>query len=146
MAETADADLAAMSTAELLAELARFPHIYQEKKQTRLRLIDACRGAGMPWRVIAGHLGMNSPQAAQQYYQRLARDVGMDRVRELENESVRLICDIHQQWWRPVRNRQRKREARALLAECDTLLDAIPPLTPSQRKREAARYGFIAPS
>jgi len=49
----------------------------------------------------------------------------MLHVRVLEDQAVALICEARRQWWRPLLSRQRRRQARALLAGCDSEFAAI---------------------
>jgi hypothetical protein len=58
------------------------------------------------------------------------------KVRRLESGAAALIVAADRQWWRVLRNRQRRREARGLLAAAGAELDAI--AARSAEFREAA--------
>ncbi len=68
-----------LSTPELLAELRRVPQMLRDADQRQKDLIDACRSHGMAWRDIALHLGLDSPQAAQQRHRALIRRLARKR-------------------------------------------------------------------
>ena len=66
---------ASMSTDEVRAELSAIPSLRRDMRERHYLLMKAARDAGLTWRDIALHLGLDSPQAAQQRYQKLRREM-----------------------------------------------------------------------
>ena len=57
---------------DLVAALTLVPEVRAELDAVELQVLQAARGAGMTWQDIAFSLGLNTPQAAKQRYERLA--------------------------------------------------------------------------
>jgi hypothetical protein len=65
-------DEPAIDTTDLFAALTLLPDVRAELDATELHLLTRARNAAMTWQDIALGLGLNSPQAARQRYERLA--------------------------------------------------------------------------
>src|SRR5687767_5970848 len=63
---------AALDTDDLVAALTLMPGVRADLAAVELQLLEAARRAGMTWQDIAFGLGLNTPQAARQRYERLA--------------------------------------------------------------------------
>ncbi|GIH97054.1 DNA-binding protein [Planobispora siamensis] len=66
--------------ADLVAALTLFPRVRAEFDGLEAGLLEMARGRGMTWQEIAFGLGLGSPQAARQRYERLTGRTGAERV------------------------------------------------------------------
>ena len=62
---------AAVDENDLVAALTLVPGMRADLDATELQLLKTARGRGMTWQDIAFALGLNTPQAARQRYDRL---------------------------------------------------------------------------
>ncbi|GAA3025762.1 DNA-binding protein [Streptosporangium longisporum] len=60
-----------IDTTDLMAALTLLPQVRAEQDTTELALMKIARGRGMTWQDIAFSLGLSTPQAARQRYERL---------------------------------------------------------------------------
>ncbi len=68
----AESGEAPVDTDDLVAALTLMPGVRADLAAVELQLLEAARRAGMTWQDIAFGLGLNTPQAARQRYERLA--------------------------------------------------------------------------
>lgn len=69
---TAQADEPAVDHDDLVAALTLMPTVRADLDATELYLFTAARSSGMTWQDIAFSLGLNTPQAARQRFERLS--------------------------------------------------------------------------
>jgi hypothetical protein len=67
----AEAGEQAVDRDDLVAALTLLPNVRADLDSTELHLLKTARSSGMTWQEIAFSLGLNTPQAARQRYERL---------------------------------------------------------------------------
>ena len=67
----AEAGEQAVDRDDLVAALTLLPNVRTDLDSTELHLLKTARSSGMTWQEIAFSLGLNTPQAARQRYERL---------------------------------------------------------------------------
>ncbi|GAA3444723.1 DNA-binding protein [Planomonospora venezuelensis] len=70
--------------ADLVAALTLLPRVRAEFDDVEAALLKMARGRGMTWQEIAFGLGLGSPQAARQRYERLIERAAPDRMTGLQ--------------------------------------------------------------